>query len=260
MTEIIISDQEKASLVAAKAIADLIKRKPDAVIGLATGSTPLKVYDALAKIVKDEKIDVSKVRGFALDEYVGLPKEHPESYYSIINKYVTIPVGFNPELINTPNGSIETIQTAGEDYEAKIKAAGGIDIQILGIGTDGHIGFNEPGSSLASQTRIKTLTEQTRIDNARFFDSIDEVPMHCITQGIGTIMRARHLLLLAFGENKAEAVAASIEGGVSAFWPASALQMHPHASVFVDEAAGSKLKNISYYNFAWNNKPSWQNI
>ena len=136
----------------------------------------------------------------------------------------------------------ERIAHAGPEYDAAIEAAGGIDVQILGIGTDGHVGFNEPGSSLASGTRVKTLAEQTRVDNARFFDDdINQVPTHCITQGIGTILKARHLVLLAFGEGKAEAVEETCEGGVSAFCPASALQLHPHATIIVDEAAASRL-------------------
>ena len=155
----------------------------------------------------------------------------------------------------------ERIADAGAAYDAAIEAAGGIDVQILGIGTDGHVGFNEPGSSLASGTRVKTLVEQTRADNARFFDDdINQVPTHCITQGIGTIMRARHLVLLAFGEGKAEAIRQTCEGGISAFCPASALQMHPHATIIVDEAAASKLSHKDYYEYAYAHKPAWQGI
>ena len=139
-----------------------------------------------------------------------------------------------------PDGRLEGIEHAGEDYEAALAAAGGVELQLLGIGTDGHIGFNEPGSSFASLTRVKTLTEQTRRDNARFFDSIDDVPRHCITQGLGTILRARHLVLLAFGEGKAEAVAGAVEGPVTASLPGSAIQLHPHATVVIDEAAASR--------------------
>ncbi len=152
------------------------------------------------------------------------------------------------------------IETAGERYEAAIEAAGGVDLQILGIGRTGHIGFNEPGSSLASLTRVKTLTEPTRADNARFFSSPDEVPMHCITQGIGTILRARHLVLLAFGAAKAHAVAAAVEGPVTASQPGSAIQLHPHATVVIDEAAAAELEQTAYYRYAWDNKPAWQGI
>ena len=155
----------------------------------------------------------------------------------------------------------EKVAGAGAAYDAAIEAAGGIDVQILGIGTDGHVGFNEPGSSLASGTRVKTLTERTRIDNARFFDNdINQVPTHCITQGIGTIMKARHLVLLAFGAGKAEAVAETVEGGISSFCPASALQMHPHATIIVDEEAASRLRNKDYYRYSFEHKPAWQAI
>jgi glucosamine-6-phosphate deaminase len=143
---------------------------------------------------------------------------------------------------------------AGERYEAAIHAAGGVDLQVLGIGRTGHIGFNEPGSSLASLTRVKTLTQQTRIDNARFFDSVDDVPLHCITQGLGTILRARHLVLLAFGEAKAHAIAAALEGPVSASTPGSAVQLHPHVTVIVDEDAATALEHADYYRYAWANR------
>ena len=155
----------------------------------------------------------------------------------------------------------DKVALAGPAYDRAIEAAGGIDVQILGIGTDGHVGFNEPGSSLASGTRVKTLAEQTRIDNARFFDNdINQVPTHCITQGIGTIMKARHLVLLAFGAGKAEAIEETVEGGVSAFCPASALQMHPHATIIVDEEAASRLRHKDYYRYAYTHKPAWQGI
>ncbi|TPF96068.1 hypothetical protein EP30_09705 [Bifidobacterium sp. UTCIF-39] len=258
---IIVKNQDEAGEIYARCVADLIKDKPDCVLGLATGSSPLAGYRHLAKIVHDENIDVSSVRGFALDEYAGLDPEHPESYRSVITRTVVEPIGLTPDLVHVPNGNLDTIREAGHEYDAAIEAAGGVDLQILGIGTDGHIGFNEPGSSLASGTRIKTLTEQTRIDNARFFDGdVDKVPTHCITQGIGTIMKARHLVLMAFGDGKAEAVAETVEGGVSSLCPASALQLHPHATVIVDEAAASRLRNKDYYRWAYAHKPAWQGI
>lgn len=259
MAEIVIvgSAQDAGELVA-DAVVALIARKPDAVLGLATGSTPLPVYSALA--ARAGSLDLARVSGFALDEYVGLPADHPESYRSVITREVVEPLGLDPERIHVPNGRIETIQSAGAEYERAIVAAGGIDLQLLGVGTDGHIGFNEPGSSFASLTRVKTLTEQTRRDNARFFASPDEVPMHCITQGLGTILRAEHLVLLAFGEGKADAVAASVEGPLAARMPGSAIQLHPHATVVLDEAAASKLTLTEYYRYAWANKPDWQGI
>jgi glucosamine-6-phosphate deaminase len=262
MAEVIIVDsQDEAGEIYAKCVADLITSKPDCVLGLATGSSPLAAYKKLAQKVKQDSIDVSRVRGFALDEYAGLDPNHPESYRSTITRTVVEPLGLNPDLVHVPNGNLDTIKDAGKAYDKAIEEAGGVDLQILGIGTDGHIGFNEPGSSLASGTRIKTLTEQTRVDNARFFDDdINQVPTHCITQGIGTIRKARHLVLLAFGEGKADAVAATCEGGISSLCPASALQLHPHATIIVDAAAGSKLKNLNYYRWAYSHKPAWQRI
>ncbi|UPL14996.1 glucosamine-6-phosphate deaminase [Microbacterium galbinum] len=259
MAEVVIVDSKEAagSLVATE-IVELLDARADAVLGLATGSTPLPVYEALR--VQLAGRDLSQVRGFALDEYVGIDPQHPESYRSVITREVVEPLGLDPRRIHVPNGAMETIQHAGDDYEAAIAAAGGVDLQILGIGTDGHIGFNEPGSSFASQTRVKTLTAQTREDNARFFDSIDDVPMHCITQGLGTILKARHLVLLAFGEGKAEAVAAAVEGPLTASLPGSAIQLHPHATVVVDEAAASRLAQADYYRYTFANKPAWQGI
>ncbi|MET0830498.1 MAG: glucosamine-6-phosphate deaminase, partial [Microbacterium sp.] len=192
---VIVSDAAAAGAIVADEIARLVRSNPDTVLGLATGSTPVPVYEALRSRLAD--IDVSRVRGFALDEYVGLDPAHPESYRSVLTREVVEPLGFDPARVRVPDGSLEGIEHAGEDYERALAEAGGVDLQILGIGTDGHIGFNEPGSSFASLTRVKTLTTQTRDDNARFFDSIDDVPRHCITQGLGTILRARHLVLLA---------------------------------------------------------------
>jgi glucosamine-6-phosphate deaminase len=261
MAEVVIVPSElEAGELAASVVVDLVRRAPDAVLGLATGSTPLSTYRALARRIHDEGLDVSRVRGFALDEYVGLPAGHPESYRAVITREVVEPLGLTPSLVHVPNGDPATISSAAEEYENAIAAAGGVDLQVLGIGRTGHIGFNEPGSSLASPTRVKTLTEQTRADNARFFDSPDDVPMHCITQGIGTILRARHLVLLAFGEGKARAVADAVEGPVSASRPGSAIQLHSHATVIVDEAAASELEHAAYYRHAWANKPDWQGI
>lgn len=255
---VIVGDAAAAGALVADEIVRLVRARPDAVLGLATGSTPLPVYEALAPRLS--AVDVSQVRGFALDEYVGIDPAHPESYRSVIQREVVEPLGLDPARIRVPDGSLEGIEHAGEAYEAAILAAGGIDLQILGIGTDGHIGFNEPGSSFASRTRVKTLTEQTRDDNARFFASVDDVPRHCITQGLGTILRAEHLVLLAFGEGKAEAVAGAVEGPVTASLPGSAIQLHPHTTVVVDEAAASRLRFADYYRYTYDNKPAWQGL
>ncbi|MGC5222399.1 glucosamine-6-phosphate deaminase [Micromonospora sp. DT81.3] len=255
---VIVPDAAAAGALVADEIARLIRRTPDVVLGLATGSTPVPVYEALPERLQG--LDLSSVRGFALDEYVGLDPAHPESYRSVIAREVIEPLGLDPARIRVPDGRLQGIQHAGEDYEAALGAAGGVELQLLGIGTDGHIGFNEPGSSFASLTRVKTLTEQTRSDNARFFDSIDDVPRHCITQGLGTILRAGHLVLLAFGDSKAEAVAGAVEGPVTASLPASAIQLHPHATVVIDEEAASGLRFADYYRYTFDNKPEWQGL
>ncbi|CAN5203351.1 glucosamine-6-phosphate deaminase [soil metagenome] len=243
---VIVESADAAGELAADAIEHLVRATPDAVLGLATGSTPLSTWRALAA----RGLDLSRVRGFALDEYVGLPSGHPQSYRAVIMREVVEPLGLDPALVRVPADQ-GPLELAGENYESAIVAAGGVDLQVLGIGTDGHIGFNEPGSSLASLTRVKTLTEQTRRDNARFFDSIDEVPLHCVTQGLGTILRARHLVLLAFGESKAAALAGAVEGPLTASLPGSAIQLHPRVTVIADEAAASRLANADYYRYAW---------
>ena len=245
---------------AASAVARRVRSRPDAVLGLATGSSPLPVYDELARLVGEEGLDFSRASGFALDEYVGLPAGHPESYREVIRRDFADRVGLDPARMHSPDGAAADLQAACDAYEERIRDAGGIDLQILGIGTDGHIGFNEPGSSLASRTRIKTLTEQTRRDNARFFGSPAEVPHHVVTQGVGTIMEARHIILVATGATKAEAVHGLVEGPVTAMCVASVLQFHPHATVIVDNAAASSLRLADYYRHVYDNKPAWQEL
>jgi glucosamine-6-phosphate deaminase len=258
---VIVADARSGGELIAGAMARLLRRKPDALLGVATGSTPLPVYEALAAQVRAGAVDTSRARIAQLDEYVGLPAEHPESYRSVLRREVLEPLGVKMEAFLGPDGTAEDVQAACEAYDRALATAGGVDLQLLGIGTDGHIGFNEPCSSLRSRTRIKTLTEQTRADNARFFDGdVEQVPHHVITQGIGTILEARHVVLLATGEGKADAVAASVEGPVAAVCPASALQLHPHATVVVDEAAASKLKLADYFRHTYAHKPSWQGI
>jgi glucosamine-6-phosphate deaminase len=251
---VIVGSATEAGEIAAGFIASLVSTTPDAVLGLATGSTPLTTWSAL----QQRHLDLSGVRGFALDEYVGLPAGHPESYRSVITREVVEPLGLTRSLVRVPGDDGLPLEGAGERYEADILAAGGIDLQVLGIGRTGHIGFNEPGSSLASLTRVKTLTQQTRADNARFFASVDDVPMHCITQGLGTILRARHLVLLAFGPAKAAAVAAALEGPVSASTPGSVVQLHPRVTVILDEDAAAGLDHADYYRHAWDNRLDWE--
>ena len=257
--EIIIQPSaEAASIVAARIIAQLVRRKPDAVLGLATGSTPLATYRALVHMHREEGLDFSRVTTFNLDEYVGLPPEHPQSYHAFMEEHLFRHLNIPRERIHIPNGLAADVPAECAAYEAAIVAAGGIDLQLLGIGTDGHIGFNEPSSSLASRTRIKTLTAQTRQDNARFFGSAAEVPLHVITMGVGTIMDARQVVLLAFGERKAQAILAAVEGPVTAMNPASILQMHPVAKCLADEPAAAKLARLEYYRWVYEHKPQWQ--
>ncbi|MFE7133273.1 glucosamine-6-phosphate deaminase [Streptomyces sp. NPDC057638] len=260
MEVVIVPDAAAGGELIAEAMAGLLRRKPDALLGVATGSTPLPIYEALAAKVRGAEVDVTRARICQLDEYVGLPQGHPESYRSVVLREVVEPLGLPESSFMGPDGSAEDVAAACEEYDRALGEAGGVDLQLLGIGTDGHIGFNEPCSSLASRTRIKTLTQQTRKDNARFFDSLDEVPHHVITQGIGTILEARHLVLLATGEAKADAVALSVEGPLSALVPASALQLHPHATVVVDEAAASRLKLADYFRATYAAKPDWQGL
>ncbi|GAA2180255.1 glucosamine-6-phosphate deaminase [Brooklawnia cerclae] len=258
MEIVIVPDSAAGARVAARLIARVVTAKPTAVLGLATGSSPLGTYAELAEQATSGTTDFSAASGFALDEYVGIPAEHPQSYAAVIDREVTRRLGMDPARVHVPDGRATEIPAACDAYEAAIRASGGVDIQILGIGANGHIGFNEPSSSLSSRTRIKTLTPRTRADNARFFDSLDDVPTHCLTQGLGTIMDARRIVLVAQGSAKAAAVAAAVEGPVSAMCPASVLQFHPHATVVVDEAAAADLTLTDYYRHTYDNKPDWQ--
>ncbi len=230
------------SKFAAQIVAELVRKKPDCVLGFATGSTPLGLYQELIRMHHKEGLDFSKITTFNLDEYVGLPPEHDQSYHYFMWENLFKHINVDSRFVHIPMGMAKDIDAFCEWYEEKIVEAGGIDLQILGIGANGHIAFNEPGSSLGSRTRIKTLTGTTREANARFFKTPDEVPRYALTMGVGTIMDAKELLLLANGESKAEAIAATCEGPITAMWPATIVQMHRLATVIVDKAAASKLK------------------
>jgi glucosamine-6-phosphate deaminase len=259
--EVVIAPGPELARLAADAVEALLRAHPSAVLGLATGSSPLAVYDELARRHTESGLSFAQARGFMLDEYVGLPAEHPERYRNVIDREIAGRVDFAPGAVQGPDGLASDVVEACERYERAIVDAGGVDLQLLGIGTDGHVAFNEPGSSLASRTRIKTLTRQTREDNARFFDGdLDAVPTHCLTQGLATIMAARHLVLLATGRGKAEAVHQLVEGPVSAMWPATILQHHPHVTVLVDDAAASRLQLADYYRETYASKPPWQGL
>jgi len=259
MEIIIQQNKQAASVAAARVVARLVREKPDAVLGLATGSTPLPLYAELIRMHREEGLDFSAVTTFNLDEYVGLEKEHAQSYHSFMWQNLFSHININPDKIHIPDGMTTDVPACCAAYEQAIVDAGGIDLQILGIGSDGHIGFNEPTSSFASRTRIKTLTQETVADNARFFDGDEsKVPRHCITMGIGTIMAARSNIMLAFGGGKAEAIAAMVEGPVAAMAPASILQHHRNAKVFIDDAAAAQLKRADYYRWVYAGKPDWQ--
>ena len=250
---------DEIAVLVADAVEALVVAKPNAVIGLATGSSPLAAYrELIARHRAGCGPSYDGVRWYLLDEYVGLTPGHPQSYRSTIAAELTDALGVDPARVQAPDPT--DLPTAGERYEASIESAGGVDLQLLGIGSDGHLAFNEPGSSLSSHTRLKTLTARTRSDNARFFGSPDAVPRHVLTQGLGTIVRARHLVLMATGAAKAAAVAAAVEGPLSASCPASVLQLHRHVSVLVDELAASMLERREYYEEVWKGKPDWQGL
>jgi len=241
MLVIIKENYDEMSKEAAKIVADRMRKKPNLVLGLATGSTPLGLYKELIRMHREEGLDFSKVTTFNLDEYVGLPPTHDQSYHYFMEENLFKHINIEKRYVHVPHGMAVDLHAFCEWYEEEIKKAGGIDLQILGIGANGHLAFNEPGSSLGSRTRIKTLTERTRQDNARFFKSIDDVPKYAITMGIGTIMDAKELVLLANKVNKADAVKAAVEGPITAMCPASIIQMHQRAFVIVDKEAASKL-------------------
>ncbi|WP_310134999.1 glucosamine-6-phosphate deaminase [Leifsonia shinshuensis] len=225
---------------AADEIAAVVAERPDAVLGLATGDSPLGAYSTLADRVQRGELDLSRARGFALDEYVGLDPADPQSYRSVIDRTVTTPLRMRRAVVRVPDGAAADLAAAADEYERALEESG-VDIQVLGIGSNGHIGFNEPGSAFGTRTRVVELSERTRLDNARFFPSLADVPTHALTQGLGTIMRARRIVLVAIGERKADAITAAVEGPISVDCPASVLQAHPHVLLIADEAAGSRL-------------------
>ena len=249
MEIIICKTKEEASRKAADLVTALVKSNPKAVLGLATGSTPVEMYKCLIADNKAKKVSFKGVRSWNLDEYWGLPPTHDQSYRYFMDENLFDSIDIVKKNTHVLNGLAKDWRKEVTAYETAIKKAGGIDLQVLGIGSDGHIAFNEPGSSLASRTRIVSLTPQTIKDNARFFKKAADVPRQALSMGVGSIMEARRIVLLAFGANKADAVKAMVEGGVSQFCTASALQMHPDAWVFCDAAAASKLKLKTYY--AW---------
>ncbi|MDO5682368.1 MAG: glucosamine-6-phosphate deaminase [Propionibacteriaceae bacterium] len=245
----IIQDQTEAlGTFAADLIAERVADRPDAVIGLATGSSPLPIYAELAKRVAAGALDLSAARFFALDEYVGLAGDHPMSYRAFLDEHVIAACGLDPAQLRVLDGKATDLHAECIDYERAIRDAGGVDLQILGIGHNGHIAFNEPTTSFASRTRVVALTQQTVDANARFFDDdVEDVPLLALSQGIGTILEARRLVLIATGLGKAPAIHSSIEGELTSSVPGSALQLHPKVTFLVDSAAGSMLERGEFY-------------
>jgi glucosamine-6-phosphate deaminase len=258
MEVIVLPTAADVARLAADVIERVLTTEPAPVLGLATGSTPEPLYRELIRRHRDEGLTFAHARAFTLDEYVGLPADHPQRYAAVIRTGLTDLLDLKPDAVQGPDGSAADLTAECVRYEQAIVEAGGVDVQIAGIGSNGHIAFNEPGSSLASTTRLKTLNARTRADNARFFADADEVPRHVITQGLGTILRSAHLLLIATGESKARAAARAVEGPLAAVFPASVVQLHPHATVLLDAAAGSTLEFADYYAEVWANRPTWQ--
>jgi glucosamine-6-phosphate deaminase len=247
MRVIVEQDRDGVSRRAAQIVANLVRRKPRCVLGLATGSTPLGTYAELVRMHREEGLDFSRVVTFNLDEYVGLAATHPQSYRFFMQQNLFDHINVDPRDTHVPDGRALDFDAYCEQYERMIAEEGGIDLQILGIGGDGHIAFNEPGSSLGSRTRLKTLTEETVRDNARFFGSEKDVPRLAITMGVGTILESRQCLLLAAGASKARAIRDTIEGPITAQVTASALQLHRDVIAILDHEAARLLERRDYY-------------
>lgn len=254
MEIIIKSDYAQMCEEAAKAVLEAWKQKNGLVVCLPTGNTPLGVYQRLANFYQKGEIDFSRVIAFSLDEYLGLNQDHPQSFAYYLESHLFRHVNIKKENIFRLSGTPEDIDEHCRQYEETIQKFGGIDLQLLGIGKNGHIGFNEPSSSLASRTRAKTLTRETVEANSRLFGNKQNVPRFCLTMGIGTIMESKTIILLASGKDKSEAIQLSIEGPVTASVPASVLQLHPQAKFIMDEEAASLLKRKDYYRWVYENK------
>jgi glucosamine-6-phosphate deaminase len=255
---VITPSADEAARLVARIIANTVRGNPTAVVGVATGTSPLAAYRLLIEQQRAGQLSFAEATAVLLDEYVGLPADHPQSYRSVIRCELTDHIDLPRHNLHGPDVWADDLAGACIAYDQLLGKLGGVDLQLLGIGSDGHIGFNEPGSSLGSRTRVKTLTAATRADNARFFRADEEVPRHVVTQGLATIGEARHLLLIACGEGKAEPIARAVEGPLTAMCPASVLQLHPHVTVVIDEDAAGALQLADYYRDVYANKPGWQ--
>jgi glucosamine-6-phosphate deaminase len=258
MEVIIRETKEDAACLSADIIATELHRRPNLVLGLATGRTMEQVYDILVRLYEDEGLDFSLSRTFNLDEYYGLPAEDPNSYRYYMNKHLFHRVNIDLRNTHLPDGMAGDISKECGEYEHLMEDCGGIDLQLLGIGRSGHIGFNEPLSAMQSRTRAKALTPQTIAQNAPLFTGDQPMPKRAVTMGVGTILECKRCILVATGEEKAEVVAKAVEGPVTSMISATALQLHPRCTVIVDEAAGSKLANTDYYRWIFENEPEWE--
>ncbi len=247
MQIVILENSEAVAAHGAEVFIQKLQKKPNAVFGLATGSTPLALYKKLIEANQNKTVSFSDASSFNLDEYLGLSGQHPQSYRHFMQENLFNHIDIHRDNTHVPHGDAENPITACKEYDELITQKGGIDIQLLGIGRNGHIGFNEPSSGLSSRTRVKTLTHATIADNARFFAEGEFQPHLSITMGIGTIMDSRKVLLLATGSSKADAIYATVEGPLSASCPASALQMHQDVMLIIDEAAAEKLQHKEFY-------------
>ena len=257
--EVLIRDNADAGCVlGAKIIARVVREKPNSVLGLATGRTPLRLYQELIRMHRDEGLDFSRVTTFNLDEYVGLPPAHEQSYHHFMRENLFRHINVDLKRTHVPDGTASDLHAECRGYEQRILDAGGIDLQLLGLGRNGHIGFNEPTGSLRSRTWIKILSEQTLRDNSAVFGSFESMPKHALTMGIGTILDARRCVLLAFGPAKVRAVEHMVEGPLSAICPGSALQLHPRATVILDETSAAGLRYAEHYRWIDKNKFEWQ--
>ena len=258
MEVIIQPSQDAAATLLARIVAHDLRANPHLVLGLATGATMECVYRHLVRLHKEEGIDFSLCRTFNLDEYVGLAASDPNSYRHYMDSHLFHKVNLDPRNTHLPNGQAQDLDAECRDYEAAIQRFGGIDLQLLGIGKAGHIGFNEPLSALRSRTRVKALAPATIKQNAPLFGGAEKMPRRAITMGVGTIIEARRCLLLATGESKAGVIAQAVEGPITSMVSASALQLHPRCTVIVDEAAAGQLKEKDYYRWIFANEPEWQ--
>jgi glucosamine-6-phosphate deaminase len=240
MELIIVKNYEEISKKASEIVIDLLTKQPDAKLGLATGSSPIGLYQCLIEAYQHKQISFKQATSFNLDEYVGISRNHPQSYFSFMNEHLFKHIDIDIEHVHLPENDVTRIDSIAREYNKLLKK-NPIDLQILGIGSNGHIGFNEPGTPFGNETFVVKLDEQTRLDNSRFFGSIDEVPTYAITMGIKNIMRAKHIVLLASGKEKSEAVYQMLYGEVTQDLPASILQLHPHCTVIIDELAASLL-------------------